>query len=338
MRLLLFVGFSLLLFLSSCVSSRKFEDLQKESQSAREQYNSCKEDLDATKKYNQDLLGQVKTMQRDNEELRRDSMMAHGRFSRTKAAYEELNAVYEKLLSNNQALASNASVELRRALEEKSALKIETMQQKQEISTLQNQLASVRRQAQDTEVSSEALKKDLIERQKRMAELETNLRQQKSQLDALKSTLKTALGNFKDDELTVEEKNGKIYVSLSQELLFDSGSSSLDTKGKGALKSISGALKKNEDFEITIEGHTDDIPVKSGKKYSDNWDLSVLRSTSIVRELINNGVSPRRIAASGRGQFYPVDTNTTPDGRALNRRTEIILTPRLDKLYQIINK
>ena len=153
----------------------------------------------------------------------------------------------------------------------------------------------------------------------------------------MKKRVTDALLNFNENELTVEVKNGKVYVSLAEKLLFGSGSKKVDAQGANALKQLAAALKGNSEINIMVEGHTDNVPISRASQYmNDNWDLSVMRATSIVRILVSNGVSPETITASGRGEFSPVAVNNTPENKALNRRTEIILTPKLDELFQIL--
>jgi len=141
---------------------------------------------------------------------------------------------------------------------------------------------------------------------------------------------------FNSDELSVEVKNGKVYVSMSDKLLFKSGSAAVEAKGKEAIKLLAGVLEKNQDIDILIEGHTDNVPIKTAV-YRDNWDLSVARATSIVRILTDEyKIIPTRLTASGKGEFWPRATNETPEGRASNRRTEIILSPKLDEIMQLL--
>ncbi len=192
-----------------------------------------------------------------------------------------------------------------------------------------------------TEQLNQALREkgeQLLAREKRLAELEAIIRRQDSITNALNDLVKRALLSFKSDELTVEMKNGKVYVSMSDKLLFKSGSAEVEEKGKDAIKKLADVLSKNGEIDIMVEGHTDNIPIKTAQ-FPDNWALSVGRSTNIVRLLTDMyGVSPLRLTASGRGEFVPRATNDTPEGRAKNRRTEIILSPRLDELYKLINK
>jgi chemotaxis protein MotB len=156
-------------------------------------------------------------------------------------------------------------------------------------------------------------------------------------VDALKQKVSAALMGFEGQGLTVTKKNGKIYVSLEEQLLFGSGSTTVDAKGVSALKKLAAVLEQNPDINITVEGHTDDVPVVPGSQLVDNWDLSVRRATSIIRILTeNSSINPKRLTASGRGEYMPVNTAKSAEARQKNRRTEIILTPNLDDLFEIL--
>lgn len=177
----------------------------------------------------------------------------------------------------------------------------------------------------------------LFEREQKLKELKSIIAKQDSITNALTNIVKNALLEFKPDELTVEMKNGKVYVSMSDKLLFKSGSANVDDKGKNAIKKLADVLNKNSEIEVTIEGHTDNVPIKTAI-YKNNWDLSVARATSIVLILSEEyNVQATKLTAAGRGEFFPKASNETSEGKALNRRTEIILSPKLDELFKIIH-
>jgi len=197
-----------------------------------------------------------------------------------------------------------------------------------------------------SEQFSEALKKktdELIAKEKLLAsreealnELKKVVARQDSITNRLNNILRDALLGFKSDELSVYIKNGKVYVSMSDKLLFKSGSAAVETKGIEAIKVLADVLNKNSDIDILVEGHTDNIPIKTFQ-YHDNWDLSAARAISIVRILTDEyKISPIRLTASGKGEFSPRALNSTSEGRASNRRTEIILSPKLDELMKLL--
>jgi chemotaxis protein MotB len=176
----------------------------------------------------------------------------------------------------------------------------------------------------------------LAEQQARMQQLQALIDQQKAATEALRSRIADAMKGFTSDQLTVFTKNGRVYVSMQESLLFPSGSAVVNPKGKEALSTLASALNQNQDINVMVEGHTDSVAIKTAQ-YPDNWALSVGRSTAITRLLINEyGLAPTRITATGRSQYEPIADNATPEGRARNRRTEIILAPKLDELMRLI--
>lgn len=183
-----------------------------------------------------------------------------------------------------------------------------------------------------------AAKEELLKnREERLKMLEEIVRKQDELMNALSDRVKNALMGFDADELSVEMRDGKVYVSMSDKLLFKSGSDAVEPKGTEALKKIAEVMMKNQDINMAIEGHTDSIPIKTNR-FKDNWDLSVARATSVVRILTDNGVDPKRLIASGKGEFSPKADNGTKEGRATNRRTELVLSPKLNELMQLLGQ
>lgn len=206
-------------------------------------------------------------------------------------------------------------------------------------STLQQQLEATRTEAtsrlQDASSRLNMSQEQIADQQRRLEQLQSLIDQQKKNTELLRSKINDALVGFNSNELTVSTKNGKVYVSLQENLLFPSGSAVVNPKGKQALGKLADVLNSNPNINVNIEGHTDSIPMRG--KFEDNWALSVGRSTAIVRILTDTyKVDPTRVTASGRSKYVPVDSNSTADGRAKNRRTEIILEPKLDELMQLI--
>ncbi len=182
----------------------------------------------------------------------------------------------------------------------------------------------------------EEKERQIEERERALNELQQVIARQDSITNRLTNTLRNALLGFQSDELSVEIKNGKVYVSMSDKLLFKSGSAAIESKGKEAINLLADVLDKNRDIDILVEGHTDSIPIRTAV-YRDNWDLSVARATSIVRILTEeHKITPTRLTASGKGEYSPKASNSTPEGRAINRRTEIILSPKLDEIMQLL--
>lgn len=179
---------------------------------------------------------------------------------------------------------------------------------------------------------------ELDERERTINELQNMINAQNDKVRALLSSVQDALMGFNSDELSVTMKNGKVYVAMSDKLLFESGSAKVDKRGKEALGKLAEVLNKQNDIDVFIEGHTDSKPISTAQ-FKDNWDLSVIRATSVVRILTKDyGVSPLQIQPSGRGEFVPVADNENAEGRSRNRRTEIIMAPKLDKLFDILNQ
>lgn len=198
---------------------------------------------------------------------------------------------------------------------------------------LQNENSSVHNDLMNLSTES---KMTIDEQAARLKILQDMIQAQKDVMNNLKNSIADALMNYKSDELNVFYKDGNVYVSLQEKLLFKSGSDIVDPKGKEALKFLAQVLNTTKNITVMIEGHTDNIPIKTNK-FKDNWELSTARATSIVRILtVEDGFDATRITASGKSQFHPVTTNETVEGRAGNRRTEIILSPNMKELYNLI--
>lgn len=190
----------------------------------------------------------------------------------------------------------------------------------------------------DLKVLNTESKMTIADQAKRLQNLQNLIQSQKDVMNKLKNTIAAALLNYSADELSVYIKDGNVYVSLQEKLLFKSGSDVVDPKGKEALKSLATVLGGTKDITVMIEGHTDNVPIKT-KAFKDNWDLSTARATSILRLLTKDyGFDPNRITASGRGEFHPVKPNDSAEGRSANRRTEIILSPDLKELFKILEQ
>lgn len=221
-------------------------------------------------------------------------------------------------------------------------LQSQIAQAKDQIGVLNHKIADLSNQA--GQLSTDAANKqtqlnqsqvELADQQKKLQHLQDLMNQQEKATQEIRKKMSDALVGFNSNELTVSVKNGKVYVSLQENLLFPSGSAVVNPKGKEALSKLADVLNTNTDITVNIEGHTDSIPIHG--RYMDNWDLSTARANSIVRVLTNDyKVPPDRVIASGHSSYDPVQPNSTPEGRQLNRRTDIILSPNLDELYRLL--
>lgn len=206
------------------------------------------------------------------------------------------------------------------------------------VAMLSSDLDKKQKELNAKETALQEREKSMQNLSERLHDLENIIRRQDSIMSRLTSTVKDALLGFNPDELTVNMRDGKVYVSMSDKLLFKSGSVEVESKGKTALEKLANVLNKNPDVSIAIEGHTDNVPIKTNL-YADNWDLSAARATNVVRLLTTSyKMDPRRLTASGKGEFFPIADNSTTEGKGKNRRTEIVLSPKLDELMKVIAK
>lgn len=332
MKQLTFIGFAVVLLLTACVPQKQYADAVSARDKCMQDTAVLNSQLRAKTLEVKELSAMITNLESSMSLMRKDSVDVHSRYEQMVKANEQLREI-EDVLNNriNQllTLSSSENQQLREDLQRKS----------DELLLKEKELNSKAQILTDQQKSIETLSKDLEDRSKRVQELENILNAQQQTVIDLKNSIDKALSGFSSSDLTVERKNGKVYVSLSEKLLFASGSTVVDPKGKEALKKVAEVLKSNGDITVEIEGHTDNVPMKSANFPKDNWDLSVLRATSIVKILtIENGVDAKSVTAAGRGEYFPVADNGTTDGKARNRRTEIILSPNLDALYELLNK
>ncbi|MDZ4757049.1 MAG: OmpA family protein [Bacteroidota bacterium] len=327
----------LIISFTSCVPMRKFEDLQASKLASDSANKSCLEMYAKLREQDSALDAQVGSTKRIIQKLKEDSLETAAIVAKQKELYKVLNETYEKEIKFGS-LETQRKMEQLKELEAKynerakeyEEMKAKMTQLKDEEKKLQSEKGTLATSLQERD-------KSLQEKEAKLAELQQILHSKDSAVKALKTSVSNALLGFKDAGLEINIKNGKVYVSLSEQLLFASGKTDVDKKGREALLQLATVLEKQRDINILVEGHTDDVPMKS-EKMQDNWDLSVMRANSIVRILTKDGsIDPKRIMAAGRGQYMPIDPAKTPEARRKNRRTEIILTPKLDELLQIID-
>jgi chemotaxis protein MotB len=319
----------LLISAVACVPARKLDELQVKYDQLDSDYSLLK----TMKEYGDTSLAELKNKY---TKLQAEYTDAAYKCEEQKAAYEKTEASYKILNENYKNLANsneNTKKDLRYELER---LDKELDIKKGELFAKEAKLEAQQTEANKLKTELEALSTSLKEREKRVNELEAKLAAQEKSVSELKNKLTESLIGYKNSGISVIEKNGKIYVSLDNSLLFASGKTDIDWKGKTALLKVAESLQDLEDFDIVVEGHTDNQAMNSSI-IKDNWDLSVLRATSVVRYMTTDGkMDPIKIIPSGRSKYVPINAEDTKEARAENRRIEIILTPKLDQLMDII--
>lgn len=280
-----------------------------------------------------ELESKLASLEKESARLEKEYAKVEAERDKALGDYNNISSRYNELQNAQEDLIKGNVRETQKLLEELKAAQ-ENLQKKEDL------LRQLSQSLDSKKASLDELTYELEKRNARLAELEKILDAQKKIVEELKNKVSEALLGFENNGLTVTMKNGKVYISLDEKLLFKSGSYEIDANGKNALKKLAGVLEKNPDIQITIEGHTDNVPYNPGSgQLRDNWDLSVKRATTVVRVLLEGSkIDPKRLTASGRSEYLPVDERNSADARQKNRRTEIILTPDLSELYELINK
>lgn len=307
---------SIAIILTSCVSQKKYnEALQKSETNARKLKDCNKENLALS----ESIAALQKDLQSKNQNI------------------EELIKGDKKSSDLVKSLNKENS-DLKTQLDAANSKINEIMADKSEhLAELSNVLYSREQELNEKERILDSLQREFSENQRQMKELKTQLAGKDEQLNKIQNTLKDALLGFADKGLSIENKNGKVYVLMDEKLLFQSGKWDVSDEGKKALKEIASVLVKNTDIDVMVEGHTDNVPLVGKNQIKDNWDLSVMRATSITKILLDgNKINPNRIIPCGRGEYSPQVDNKTAENRAKNRRTEIILSPKVNELMEIL--
>ena len=297
------------LSLTSCVSSKMFNEIEGN-------YAQLKVDHSILEKDNSELIVRYDSLRYHYGELMSQYEKMEMELDSSKKSFETLQDSYTALEKNSNAELQE-SIEQNRGLLDQIQLKeSELLEERSELDSLKNELAS---------------------RIARVDELEQVIANKEALLSNLKSSLTKALLSFDGKGLTVEQRDGKVYVSMENKLLFKPGSWAVGSEGRQAIRQLAMVLEENKDIAILIEGHTDDEPYIGDSKLSGNWDLSVKRATSIVALLLkNNGVTPENITAAGKGEYAPLVPNSSASNRSKNRRIEVILAPKLDEIGKLL--
>lgn len=321
---------TLLFFLVSCVPQRLLEE-------TKTKLNSCETESVALRKYNQDNEARVAEMaekitkiEKELAGLQKDTAIMSTNLRLLQNKYDKLNLINDQLLDKyNRMLVGS----------EKDNVKLSGQLQltQEQLLKKEDELKALELKLNKQQQELDALSAELKKREARVNELESILKSKDQATADLKKKLQDALMGFEGKGLTITQKNGKVYVSMDESLLFESGKTAVQPKGIEALKNVAKVLEQNADINILVEGHTDDVPMTGKGEIKDNWDLSVIRATSVTKIILQNSkTDPKRITSAGRGEFFPIDAAKTPEARKKNRRTEIILTPKLDELLKVL--
>jgi chemotaxis protein MotB len=310
--------FLAMMLMSSCVSKKVYTDLENK-------YADLKKESRKIADENEDLLKQKNQLALEHDALKKEH-------DRIKAERDKLQADLAAASTNLKTLQSSYS-----ALEKNSDDALQSNMEK-------NRELLAKLEAREKALAAEQdrinkLMADFQERSNRVAELEAMISSKEEAMKKLKETLSKALNSFEGKGLTVEQKNGKVYVSMENKLLFGSGSWAVGSEGRKAVTEVGKVLADNPDISVLIEGHTDNDAYAGSGPVADNWDLSTKRATAIVSILSENkGINRQNLTAAGRSEYAPVTSNATADGKAKNRRIEIILTPKLDEISKMLNE
>ncbi|NLA23522.1 MAG: OmpA family protein [Bacteroidales bacterium] len=327
------------LFVFSCVPARKFEEVNAlKDQCEKERTNLMSENERLTTA-NNEFENELSRIKANISALERDTAIKGNAYRTLTVQYDKINELYAQLLENQDRLRAGADAETQKALRMLQDTKDQLQRKEDELNALAEQLNKERANLETLRAQLEVKESEIEAKNKKVAELQSILDRQDSAMNALREKVNNALLGFQGDGLTVTMKDGKVYVSLDEKLLFKSGKWDVDPKGKEALIELAKVLATNPDVNIMIEGHTDNLAYGGSGNIADNWDLSVKRATSIVKLILaNSNIDPTRLTAAGRGEHLPIDNANTTEARAKNRRTEIILTPKLDELYNIFQQ
>lgn len=321
----------------SCVPMRKYQDLEEKNNTYIEQNKQLKADNEQFLVKDNEQGSEVEKLRKQVNILIADTSSLGMQYRRSSQNYNQLYSTYELLLQKNQELLAGNRSETQKILTELQISQEKVLRKEDELNMLEKELKSQKASLDELSAQLAVAQEKMKEKELRINEMQTILERKDSTVRALRTKVAEALRGYENNGLTIVNKNGKIYVSLDEKLLFPSASWQVDAKGVEALKKLAKVLESNPDINIMVEGHTDNVPYRGSAQVKDNWDLSVMRATAIVNVLVKNSkIDPSRIIAAGRSEHSPVDTGNTPEARAKNRRTEIILTPKLDELFQIL--
>ncbi len=329
----LFIGTIAALALSSCVSLSEHENLKTKYDQTAKQYNLTRQELEEIREENAALTRQNTALTSEYSELSSSKNRCEITVDSLTRRIEKLRQHYDTTMENYMQEVAGKNRDLTRA---QNLLTART----KELNNKEEELRIKEQEFTEQQESFRLQRSEMIAKQAELERAEAATRAQleakERELEAVRNSVTQALIGFADKGLKVETKDGKVYVSMENKLMFPSASWTVSKEGANAIKELAKVLEQDTTLNIVVEGHTDNDPYRGNTAVKDNWDLSVMRATAIVKLLLQNGpgIDPTRIEASGHGEFAPKADNSTAEGKAANRRTEIILTPNLDKLLQ----
>ena len=344
MKKIAFIAFATVIALSSCVSKKQYNDMLAEQQKYHSESLNANKDLADSNAKIKELNAENDRLKAEIGKLEADALKSSKEIYSLKEDIATLKVLNTELA--NQLGNSENEEEIKLLLADLQQLQESLQTKEDKLKKAENQLAqsqaSLNEKHQRIEAQNRAIEEQnqkLIEQNQKLIELTELLDNQERNMKALKNKVSQALVGFEGNGLSVTNRDGKVYVSLDEQLLFKSGKWDVDPKGVTALQNLSKLLAENPDIQVLVEGHTDEIPYYGSGQILDNWDLSVKRATAIVRIILKNEkVNPARITAAGRSQYLPIDPAQTLEAQQKNRRTEIILSPKFDELMELLSK
>lgn len=321
-----------IVFATSCVSPKIHNSLVSENESTKKILEQKEKQVLVLSDEVEELNATVNLLKDKITALKNDSIQNGNALFVLQNKQDRLNTAYDLLVSQNSRQMSEKAKETKLLLEQLEEAQTKLLKKEDDLNKLSATLSEKENELNNAQ-------RILEERSARVNELEKIINQKDLLVTAIKNKVQKALTGLEGDGLTIEQRNGKIYISLEEDLLFASGKYVINQTGIAALNKLSGALVSQKDIEILVEGHTDNVKGSGRGSIKDNWDLSVMRATSVVKTLLNNkGLDPLQLTAAGRGEHNPIATNETKEGRKINRRIELILAPNLDDLYDILEE
>ncbi|MDX2171732.1 MAG: OmpA family protein [Bacteroidota bacterium] len=315
----------------ACVPARQLEECKDKQKACETELASIKKSAQENEAKLAELKEQMVKNEKENVGLKRDTTIIGSNYRNLTSKYDKLDVLNNQLMDRLNKLLAGSEKDNSKLSGDLQLTQEQLLKKQDELKALE---AKLNKQKQDLDDLAAQLKS----REARVNELEAIIKQKDQAAADLKKKLSDALTAFEGKGLTVTQKNGKVYVSMDESLLFASGKTNVEAKGVEALKSVAKVLEQNSDINVMVEGHTDDVPMKGAGEIKDNWDLSVMRATSVTKIMLSAApnIDAKRITSAGRGEFFPLDPAKTPEARKKNRRTEIILTPKLDELLKVL--